>query len=225
MSPIRRVIAERLSYAWAHIPHVHHHDTADVTELTRWIKDNNARRGERPKLTVTSFILKAVALMLRRHRLLNASLDAPAGEIIHKDYYHLGVAVDTERGLLVPVIRNADRKSVLAIAAEVDALAAKARAGKLTPDDMQGGTFTVTNLGGIGGTLFNPIINWPQAAILGVARSREEWVARGGPPAARLMLPLCLGYDHRLIDGAEAARAMVELVGMLAHPLDMVMDA
>ena len=217
MSTIRRVIAERLSYSWATVPHVHHNDQADVTDLTRMVEQYNERRAQgTPKLTVTAVILKALAAMLGRHPMLNASVDMEGRRIIRKQFINIGVAVDTARGLLVPVIRDANKKSILALATELDELARKGREGKLTPDEMSGGTFTLTNLGGIGGTSFNPIINWPEVAILGVSRSRAE--------GERLLMPMCLGYDHRVIDGAEGARAMADLARMLSNPLDMLLE-
>ncbi len=224
LSGVRRVIAQRLGQAWATIPHVHHHDKADITELEamRRAQVEKAAPGE-PKLTVTAILLKVLALLLKEHRQFNASLDLEAGQLIYKNFIHIGVAVDTPRGLLVPVIRDADRKNALALAAELDAAATRARESRLTPDEMKGSTFTVSNLGGIGGAWFNPIINPPEVAILGVARSRLEPVVRpGGAVEARLLLPLILGYDHRVIDGADAARFMRDLTALLSQPSSML---
>ncbi|HXV61837.1 MAG TPA: 2-oxo acid dehydrogenase subunit E2, partial [Vicinamibacteria bacterium] len=158
------------------------------------------------KLTLTALAIHVAAVALRRFPRFNTSLDIANEQIIVKEYRHIGVAVDTERGLVVPVVRNADRLSLGQIAAAVTALAERARSGKLSPDDMQGGSFTVTNLGGIGGTSFTPVVNWPEVAILGLSRSRREpsWTGNGFEP--RLVLPLSLSYDHRVIDGADAAR-------------------
>src|SRR5208282_3242012 len=159
-----------------------------------------------PRLTVTAFALKAAAIALREFPQFNASLDQAAGQLIVKRYCHIGVAVDTERGLLVPVLRDVNTKSVRALAQELADVAEKARQKKLAPDDLRGGTFTITNLGGIGGTGFTPIINYPEVAILGLSRGRLQPVIHADAVAPRLMLPLSLSYDHRVIDGAAAAR-------------------
>ncbi len=171
---------------------------------------------------MTAFALKASAIALGEFPTFNASLDSASGQLILKRYYHIGVAVDTEGGLLVPVIRDVDRKSIAELAQELAEAAEAARKGKA---DMQGGTFTITNLGGIGGTGFTPIINWPEVAILGLSRSRLEPVVRDGQIAPRLILPLSLSYDHRVIDGAAAARFTRRLAEMLENPLVMLLHA
>jgi pyruvate dehydrogenase E2 component (dihydrolipoamide acetyltransferase) len=219
LGQVRRLTAQHVSVAWGVIPHVTQHDVADVTELEAFRKQ---QQGNGPKLTVTAFALKAAAVALKQFPQFNASLDAAAGQVILKRYYHIGVAVDTERGLLVPVIRDVDKKSVAELAAELAEAAERARRGKA---DMQGGTFTITNLGGIGGTGFTPIVNWPEVAILGLSRSRPEPVVRDGQVVPRLMLPLSLSYDHRVIDGAAAARFTRRLAEMLENPLVMLLHA
>jgi pyruvate dehydrogenase E2 component (dihydrolipoamide acetyltransferase) len=174
---------------------------------------------------MTVLAVKAVVATLKEFPHFNASYDAAAGELIYKKYYHIGIAVDTDRGLVVPVIRDADKKGVPELAAAVTELAEKARAGKLTPDEMQGGTFTITNLGGIGGTAFSPIVRYPELAILGLARSSLQPVVReGGAIEPRLILPLCLTYDHRIIDGADGARFTNKLARLLSDPVRMLME-
>lgn len=219
LSHLRRTIAERMALSAALIPHVTHFDRADVTELDALIRRNLEPARERGvKLTLTSFLLRAAALALRDHPRFNASLDAAAGELIVKRYHHLGVAVATERGLIVPVLRDVDRKPLLELARELGALAQRMREGKATLDDLRGGTFTITNLGALGGTGAIPIINYPEVAILGVARAREEAVVRDGQIVPRLMLPLSLTFDHRVADGADGARFAADIVRRLERP-------
>ncbi len=222
MSKIRTVTAEHLGRAWALIPHVTQHGKADVTELET-LRKRLAPRAEAAgaKLTLTAILVRIVAAALRVHPKFNASVDLPGRAIVFKDYVHIGIAVDTERGLLVPVVRDADRKNIVQIAAELGRLAEAARAGKLAPDDLQGGTFTVTNIGAIGGSFFTPIINAPEVAILGVGRAERELRLQPGSdtPEPRLMLPLSLSYDHRLIDGADGARFLRWLVDAVAEPM------
>jgi pyruvate dehydrogenase E2 component (dihydrolipoamide acetyltransferase) len=219
---VRRKTAEQMAIAWAQIPHVTQHDLADVTDLEAFRK---AQAGAGPKLTVTAFVLKAAAVALKEFPNFNASLDLAGGRLIAKSYYHVGVAVDTERGLLVPIVRDVDRKSVRELATEVADLAEKARQRKLSIDDMKGGTFTITNLGGIGGVGFTPIVNWPEVAILGLSRARLEPAVRDGQMTPRLMLPLSLSYDHRVIDGADGARFARRIVQMLEDPMLLLLDA
>jgi pyruvate dehydrogenase E2 component (dihydrolipoamide acetyltransferase) len=219
---VRRKTAEQMALAWAQVPHVTQHDLADVTDLEAFRK---AQEGDGPKLTVTAFALKAVAVALKEFPHFNASLDAAGGRLIRKSYYHIGVAVDTDRGLLVPVIRDVDKKSIRELAAELAAAAEKARQRKLPVDDMKGGTFTITNLGGIGGTAFTPIVNWPEVAILGLSRARLEPAVRDGQVVPRLMLPLSLSYDHRVIDGADGARFTRRIARMLEDPRLLLLDA
>jgi pyruvate dehydrogenase E2 component (dihydrolipoamide acetyltransferase) len=207
MRGVRRKTAEHLRQAWNTIPHVTQQDRADITELEQ-LRAKFAPRAEEAggKMTVTAIALKVVASALKVFPQFNASIDMAKEEIVYKQYINIGVAVDTDRGLLVPVIRDVDKKNIVELAAELTQLSKKARDRKLTPEEMTGGTFTITNLGGIGGTGFSPIVNHPEVAILGLSRSRmePEWVNNKFEP--RLILPLSLSYDHRLIDGADAAR-------------------
>lgn len=225
MTSVRRTIAERLSTAWMSAPRVTHADRADVTDLEEMRRRYAARAEARGgKLTLTAILLKVVAAALKAFPQFNASVDPVSQEIIYKKYYHIGVAVDTERGLLVPVIRDVDRKNILELAVDVARAADRARQGKLTVEDMQGATFTITNLGGIGGTFFTPIVNVPEVAILGVARAQIEPLYRNGQFEPRLLLPLCLSYDHRLIDGADAARFVRWIVEALEQPFLLALE-
>jgi pyruvate dehydrogenase E2 component (dihydrolipoamide acetyltransferase) len=225
LSHLRRTIAERMTLSATVIPHVTHFDRADITDLDALIRTNlDVARGRGVTLTLTSFLLKAAALTLAEHPQFNASLDAAAGELILKRYHHLGVAVATERGLIVPVIRDVDQKPMLALARELAALAQRVRDGKATLEDLRGGTFTVTNIGALGGTGAIPIINYPEVAILGVARGREEPVVREGVIVPRLVLPLSLTFDHRVADGADGARFAADLVRRLEHPDQLLLE-
>jgi pyruvate dehydrogenase E2 component (dihydrolipoamide acetyltransferase) len=207
MSNIRRKTAEHLSRAWNLIPHVTQHDKADITTLEE-LRKKYAPQAEKAggKLTMTAIALKIAATALQRFPQFNASADMARNEIVYRKSVHVGVAVDTPRGLLVPVIRDVDRKGVIELASELAKASEKARGGKLSLDEMQGGGFTITNLGGIGGTSFTPIVNWPEVAILGISRGTHEPVYNGQSFEPRLMLPLSLSYDHRVIDGADGAR-------------------
>ncbi len=219
LSHLRRTIAERMTLSATVIPHVTHFDRADITDLDALITRNlESARAEGVTLTLTSFLLKAAALALRQHPQFNATLDAAAGELIVKGYVHLGVAVAAERGLIVPVIRDVDAKPVVEVARELGALAARVREGKAALDELRGGTFTVTNIGALGGTGAIPIINYPEVAILGVARARQEAVVRDGAIVPRLLLPLSLTFDHRVADGADGARFATAIVRRLEHP-------
>ncbi len=225
LSHLRRTIAERMALSAALIPHVTHFDRADITDLDALIRTNlEVARARGVTLTLTSFLLKAAALALAAHPQFNGSLDAAAGEMILKRYHHLGVAVATERGLIVPVIRDVDKKSVLALARELAALAQRVRDGKATLEDLRGGTFTITNIGALGGTGALPIINYPEVAILGVARAREEAVVKDGRIVPRLMLPLTLTFDHRVADGADGARFAADLVRLIEHPDQLLLE-
>ena len=219
MSNVRRLTADQMARTWATVPQVTQYDQVDITEL------ENLRQQYAPKavaaggrLTITAIALKVVAAALKRFPQFNASVDMPTHEVIYKQYYHVGVAVDTDRGLLVPVIRDVDSKNIIALAVELTQLAERARTRKTSLEEMQGGTFTITNLGGIGGTGFSPILNAPEVAILGMARSRMEPVHTDGQFVPRLMLPLSLSYDHRLIDGADGARFLRWVAEALAQP-------
>jgi pyruvate dehydrogenase E2 component (dihydrolipoamide acetyltransferase) len=207
MRGVRRKTAEHLWEAWSTIPHVTQHDKADITELEQ-LRARFAPKAEEAggKMTVTAIALKVCASALKVFPQFNASIDMSKEEIVYKQYIHIGVAVDTDRGLLVPVIHDVDKKNIVELATELTQLSKKARDKKLTPQEMEGGTFTITNLGGIGGTGFSPIVNHPEVAILGLSRSSMEPVWINGKFEPRLVLPLSLSYDHRLIDGADAAR-------------------
>ena len=220
MRAIRRKTAEHMVNSWAGVPHVTQHEKADVTDLEalRQKFGKGLEAQSKGKLTVTAVALKVAAAALKAFPQVNASIDMAGEAMILKQYVHIGVAVDTDRGLLVPVIRDVDKKGVLELAAELGQLAEKARAGKLTLDEMQGGCFTITNLGGIGGTSFTPIVNRPEAAILGMSRSRTEPVWQDGQFVPRLMLPLSLSYDHRIVDGADGIRFLRYIVDRLEHP-------
>jgi pyruvate dehydrogenase E2 component (dihydrolipoamide acetyltransferase) len=213
LSPLREVIARRMLANWNAIPHVTQFDEADLTALLTLRKKHVAayeKRGAR--LTVTSLLLRAVVDTLKKHPIFNASFDEAAPEIVLKEYYHVGIAVDTEAGLIVPVIRDVDKKDLVQLSKEMEELAAKARDRKVSAEELKGGTFTISNQGGIGGGQFTPIINKPEVAILGLGRASMKAVVRDGRVEARTMLPLALSYDHRIIDGGQAARFIVDLV-------------
>jgi pyruvate dehydrogenase E2 component (dihydrolipoamide acetyltransferase) len=227
MTKIRKVTVRTMTAAWSTVPMVTHHDEADATEfegLRQRYKGVVERSGA--KLTPTAMLLKVVAGALRRFPDFNASIDVATQEIVYKRYVNLGVAVDTENGLLVPVVKGADRKSVVELSVELAQLAERARARKLTPDDMNGGNFTVSNLGGIGGTGFTPIVNPPDVAILGVSRSakRPVWDEERGEFVPRLIMPLALTYDHRLIDGAAAARFLRWICQAVEEPYLLTLE-
>jgi pyruvate dehydrogenase E2 component (dihydrolipoamide acetyltransferase) len=224
MSNIRRKTAEHLSNAWTTIPHVTQFDKADITGIEA-LRQQFGARAEKAggKLTVTAVALKIVATALRKFPQFNSSVDVEQNEIVYKQSVHVGVAVDTDRGLLVPVIRDVDRKGIIELAAELATISEKARAGKLSLDEMQGGGFTITNLGGIGGTLFTPIINWPEVAILGISRGSHEPVYNGQLFEPRMMLPLSLSYDHRVIDGADGARFIRWVAEAFEQPFVMAL--
>jgi pyruvate dehydrogenase E2 component (dihydrolipoamide acetyltransferase) len=217
MSALRRATADHMAAAWLRIPHVTHHELADITVLEDWRRGLDkipASHGTKP--TLTALLVKCVASAVALHPKLNASLDVAAGEEILKKPCHAGVAVDTPSGLVVPVIRDAETKDIFQISTELSQLAEKARQGDLDVSEMQGGTFTISNLGGLGVGFFTPIVNWPQVAILGVGRSALQPVWMDGQFTPRLMLPLSLSYDHRLIDGADAARFMRSLIDAMS---------
>lgn len=213
MSQLRATISRRLSESWNAIPHVTQFDEADITVLTELRKKYAAGyENKGARLTLTSFALKAVVAGLKKHPIFNASLDETAQELVFKNYCHIGLAVDTDQGLLVPVIRDVDKKNLLEVSRDVHVLAEKARARKLSLEEMQGGTFTISNQGGIGGAHFTPIINRPEVAILGLGRGAMKAVVKESKIEQRLMLPIAISYDHRVIDGGSAARFIVDLV-------------
>jgi pyruvate dehydrogenase E2 component (dihydrolipoamide acetyltransferase) len=221
MRAVRRKTAEHLAAAWASVPHVTQHDTADITNVEelrkRYAKQAEAAGGA---LTITAIATKVVASALKVFPQFNSSIDLAANEIIVKKYVNIGIAVDTDRGLLVPVIRNADSKNIVQLSVELSQLSDKARTRKISLDEMQGGTFSISNLGGIGGSFFTPIVNAPEVAILGISRARMEpaYDKERGEFAPRLMLPLSLSYDHRVIDGADGARFLRWVVEALEQP-------
>jgi pyruvate dehydrogenase E2 component (dihydrolipoamide acetyltransferase) len=216
LSPLRQVIARRMGESWKSVPRVTQFDEADFTQLNDLRKKFAAKYEKKgARLTLTPFVLKAVAETLKKHPLFNSSLDELANEIVLKEYYHIGIAVDTEQGLIVPVIRDVDKKSILNLAKELEQVAAKARDRKISADELKGGTFTISNQGAIGGAHFTPIVNTPEVAILGLGRGAMKPVVRDEKVVIRMMTPLGLSYDHRVIDGAEAARFIVDLVAAL----------
>jgi len=219
MSRMRRTIATNMVRSVSTIPHLTNFDDADVTEMERLRKasaDDHAKVNV--KLTALSFVIKSVSLSLRQHPAMNASIDVEKGEILYKDYVNIGLAVDTPRGLVVPVLRGCDELSIPQIAQAIAETAEKAKHAQYSIEDLRGGTFTISNLGAIGGTYSTPIINWPEVAILLVGRSRKLPVVQGDRIEPRLMMPLSLSYDHRIIDGAMAARFLREVIGYLESP-------
>ncbi len=225
MSNIRKSTALAMSHAWNAVPHVTNHDRADITDLEKLRKAYAAKAEARgTRLTMTAILIKVLAAGLKVFPKFNTSIDMESMEVVYKSWVNIGVAVDTENGLLVPVIKNADQKNILDIAVELSELADKARRKKLSLDDMQGGSITITNLGGIGGTSFTPIINWPEVAILGVSRGRYEPVLIDGEFVPRMIVPLSLSYDHRIIDGADAARFLNWIVTALEEPFMIALE-
>ncbi|NBF40611.1 MAG: branched-chain alpha-keto acid dehydrogenase subunit E2 [Spirochaetes bacterium] len=220
MSQVRKITADNTTRSWQTIPHVTQFDNADVTALEEF-RQKFGKRVEKAggKLTVTAMLLKIVARALETFPRFNASLDSQTKEIVYKHYVNVGVAVDTDRGLLVPVIKDVDRKSITDLALELADMAGRARSKKIKPDEMDGGNFTISNLGGIGGTAFTPVVLPPQVAILGVARSSWQPVYTGAEFEPRLILPLSLSYDHRVIDGADGARFLRWICDVMENPL------
>jgi pyruvate dehydrogenase E2 component (dihydrolipoamide acetyltransferase) len=250
LSRIQRVSGAALHRSWLGVPHVTQHDEADVTELERFRRDRQPAAAERGlKLSPLLFVMKAVVVALRAHPVFRASLAVEGDRLIIKEYFHLGIAVDTEEGLVVPVIRDVDRKGVFELAEELAATAERARRRKLSPDDLRGACFTISSLGGIGGTAFSPIVNAPEVAILGLSKTRVQPVWQGPSPlepvreasseeakgieadgasvsggfVPRLILPLSLSYDHRVVDGAEAVRFTSRLVRLLSDPMQLLL--
>ncbi len=216
MSMLRKVIARRMTENWNAIPHVTQFDEADITALLELRKKfAPAYEAKGTRLTLTSFALKAVAATLKKHPIFNSSLDEVANEIVLKEYVHLGLAVDTDAGLIVPVLRDADKKSLLELSKDIEEMAKKARDRKVSADELKGGTFTISNQGGIGGAHFTPIVNKPEVAILGLGKGALKAVVREKQIVQRMMLPLAISYDHRVIDGGAAARFTVDLLAAL----------
>jgi pyruvate dehydrogenase E2 component (dihydrolipoamide acetyltransferase) len=224
LNQIRKTIATQMSRSAFTAVHVTHGDEADITELDRVRRDlNDATHGD-PKLTFMSFLVRATCIALRKHPIFNASLDHEGWQMIYKDYVNIGIAVDTERGLIVPVIRDTDRLTLRGIAAALRTIADRVRLNQFAVEDLRGGTFTITNVGALGGTFSTPIINYPEVAILGLGRSRKVPVLRDGQLAEALMLPLNLSFDHRATDGANAARFTSEIKSYLEMPTKFLLD-
>jgi pyruvate dehydrogenase E2 component (dihydrolipoamide acetyltransferase) len=216
VSSLRKIIAQRMHESWTSVPRVTQFDEADITGIVALRKKYVAKFEKKgASLTLTPFLIRAVVSALKKHPIFNSSLDEATEEIVFKDYYHMGIAVDTEQGLIVPVLRDVDKKSLLQLSKELADLAEKTRQRKVATDDLKGGTFTISNQGGIGGGFFTPIVNKPEVAILGVGRGALKPVVRAAKIEKRMLLPLGLSYDHRVIDGGAAARFIVEIVQAL----------
>ncbi|MBK7950172.1 MAG: 2-oxo acid dehydrogenase subunit E2 [Deltaproteobacteria bacterium] len=236
LTRIQKVSGPALHRSWLNVPHVTQHDEADITELERFRRDRKDHAAEKGvKLSPLLFVMKAVVIALREFPTLRSTLAPERDRLLVKDYYHLGIAVDTDQGLVVPVVRDVDRKGVIELAAELQAIAERARSRKLTPDDLAGACFTISSLGGIGGTAFSPIVNAPEVAILGLSKTQVKPVWRGPSPIdlpaagsegrfePRLCLPLSLSYDHRVVDGALAVRFTTRLSAILADPMQLLL--
>jgi len=224
LNQIRKTIASQMSRSAFTAVHVTHGDEADITELDRARRSLNESTHGDPKLTFMSFLIRATCIALRKHPMFNASFDHEGWQMIYKDYINIGIAVDTERGLIVPVIRDADRLTLRGIAAALRTIADRVRLNQFAIEDLRGGTFTITNVGALGGTFSTPIINYPEVAILGLGRSRKVPVLRDGQLAQALMLPLNLSFDHRATDGANAARFTSEIKSYLETPTKFLLD-
>jgi pyruvate dehydrogenase E2 component (dihydrolipoamide acetyltransferase) len=222
---IRRKIAQNMATSWSRIPHVTTFDEADITQLDEFIaKHQEQAKQKGARFTMTIFALKAIASGLKKYPQFNASLDERSGELVFKHYYNIGVAVATDRGLIVPVIKNVDQKTVMELALELAEIADKTRSGKIELDRLQGGTFTLTNIGAIGGTSMSPMINYPECAILGMAKAKQKPVVRDGKIEIGMILPLALSFDHRIADGAEAAYFVQHIVQRLQDPLTFLLE-
>jgi len=223
---VRRKIAQNMTQSWSHIPHVTQFDEADITQLEALRARHEAQlKAQGIKLTLTVFVIKAIVSGLKKYPQFNASLDEKTGEIIFKHYYNIGVAVATDRGLIVPVLKNVDQKSVVQLSTELAEVAQKTRTHKIDLDSLHGGTFTVTNIGAIGGTSMVPMINYPEAAILGMAKAAQKPVVRDGKIEIGLIMPLALSFDHRIADGAEAAYFVQHIIKLLQEPFTFILEA
>jgi pyruvate dehydrogenase E2 component (dihydrolipoamide acetyltransferase) len=222
---IRKRIAEVMVRSFSTIPHVSHTDEVDVTDLFDVIKRQKSTAEQRGiKLTITAFIAKAVVSALKAFPEVNSSLDEQSGELVYKDYFHLGIATDTDQGLMVPVVKNAEKKSILQIAEDIQNLAARARSREIDLEDLRGGTFSITNPGGIGGIHATPIIQHPQVAILGVLAARKKPVVKDDEIVVRTIMPLVVSFDHRILDGAMVARFLNHIIQLLQDPMRMLVD-
>ncbi|MDO9445858.1 MAG: dihydrolipoamide acetyltransferase family protein, partial [Dehalococcoidia bacterium] len=227
MTRLRRTVARNLAQSWAEIPHVHIYHHADITAMEEMRQQFKARaQAAGGNLTISVMLLKVVAAALRAHPKMNSSLDVDAQELVLKQYIHLGVAVDTDRGLVVPKIENADEKNIIEISVELNEIAGRARENRLTLEEMTGSTFTVTNLGSLGTGYFDPIINWPEVAVLGLGRAERTavWDADTKNFTPRLIMPMSLGFDHRVVDGADGARFMSWIVEAIRNPMLMALE-
>ena len=225
LSRLRRTVARNMTQSWTEIPHVHLFHHADVTEMEALRQKYRERaRAAGGNLTITVMIMKVVAAALKAHPRINSSLDLDGGEMIIKNYVHIGVAVDTERGLVVPKIEHVDRKNILELAVELNEIAERARKNELTLDEQRGATFTITNLGSLGTGYFDPIINWPEAAILGLGRAEQVPVLEGDRWVPQLRMPMSFGMDHRAIDGADGARFMSWITDAIKNPMLMALE-
>lgn len=226
LETVRRLTAENTSLGWRIVPQVTQFDEADISDLQDFVQTQGRRVAKQGgKLTITAIAMKVCAMALRLFPRFNASIDLEKRQMIYKDYIHIGLAVDTPRGLLVPVIRDADRKGIIKLATEIADIAERARSKKIPPDAFEGGTFTLSNQGGIGGTHFTPLVVWPQAAILGVGRARRVVMERDGQYQSRHILPLSLSYDHRIVDGADAARFLDWICRGLEQPMTLFLES
>ncbi|MBM4410408.1 MAG: 2-oxo acid dehydrogenase subunit E2 [Chloroflexi bacterium] len=227
LSRLRRTVARNMAQSWAEIPHVHLYDSADITAMEALRQQFRERaKAAGGNLTISVMMLKVIAAALRAHPRLNASLDIDSNDLVLKQYIHLGVAVDTDRGLVVPKIENVDQKNIIDLSVELNGIAERARTNALTLEEMRGSTFTVTNLGSFGIGHFDPIINWPEVAVLGLGRARQTavWDAERKTWEPRLLMPLSLGHDHRVIDGADGARFLTWIVEAIKNPLLMALE-
>jgi pyruvate dehydrogenase E2 component (dihydrolipoamide acetyltransferase) len=224
ISQIRKTIATQMSRSAFTAVHVTHSDEADITELDSVRNRLNEATNNDPKLTIMTFVIRATCIALRRFPIFNSSFDMEAGQIVYKDYVNIGVAVDTERGLIVPVVRNVDQLSLRGITAALRGIAERVRTNQFAIEDLRGGTFTITNVGALGGMFSTPIINYPEVAILGMGRSKKVPVLRQGQLGESLMLPLNLSFDHRATDGANAARFTGEIMSYLQNPAKFLLD-
>jgi pyruvate dehydrogenase E2 component (dihydrolipoamide acetyltransferase) len=222
---VRKVTAEVMARSWSTIPHVTHFDEADVTEMLKVVEQQRGLAEERKvKLTILAFLTKAAADALKKYPHFNASLDESTGELVYKEYFNIGFATDTEHGLMVPVVRDVDKKSIIQIAGEIQDLSTRARNRTIELEELRGGTFTISNVGALGGAFATPIIVHPEVAILCSLRAKKRPVVLNDEIAARTIMPLTISFDHRVLDGADAARFMTHVITLLEDPMRMLVD-